>query len=120
MTRLPLAPERLSSALSVLQHRGPDGSGVWISPDRCWALGHTRLSIIGLDNGEQPMTSPDGTVHLIVNGDIREELRAQGCVFATDSDSEIALHLYQRVGMRVASRLRGEFAVVMPTNTNGR
>jgi asparagine synthase (glutamine-hydrolysing) len=119
MTRLPLAPERLSSALSVLQHRGPDGSGVWTSPDRCWALGHTRLSIIGLDNGEQPMTSPDGTVHLIVNGefygyrDIREELRAQGCLFATDSDSEIALHLYQRVGMRAASRLRGEFAVVI-------
>ena len=69
MTRQPLAPEHRDAALKVLFHRGPDGSGSWTSSDRRWVLGHTRLSIIGLNNGEQPMTSPDGTVHLVVNGE---------------------------------------------------
>ena len=119
MTRQPLAPEHRDAALKVLFHRGPDGSGSWTSSDRRWVLGHTRLSIIGLNNGEQPMTSPDGTVHLVVNGEfygyreIRDRLRASGCRFATDSDSEIALHLYQQRGMQVATELRGEFAVII-------
>ena len=119
MTRQPLASARIDSALSVLNHRGPDGSGVWTSNDGCWTLGHTRLSIIGLTNGEQPMASADGSVHSVVNGEfygyreIRAELRGQGCQFATESDSEIALHLYQQTGMQVASRLRGEFAAII-------
>jgi asparagine synthase (glutamine-hydrolysing) len=77
------------------------------------------LSIIGLNNGDQPMTSPDGKVHLVVNGEfygyqsIREELKHSGCQFATDSDSEIALHLYQQQGMLAAQSLRGEFAAVI-------
>src|SRR6478735_4519124 len=78
-----------------------DGTGIWTSRDGQWTLGHTRLSIIGLRNGSQPMTSPDGAVHVVVNGEfygyraLREDLRAKGYWFATDSDSEIALHLYR-------------------------
>ena len=119
MTRRALALERRDAALKALFHRGPDGFGSWTSHDAQWTLGHTRLSIIGLDNGDQPMTSPDGTVHMVVNGEfygyreIRERLRASGCRFATDSDSEIALHLYQERGMQCATELRGEFAVVI-------
>ncbi len=119
MTRRGLAPERRDAALKVLFHRGPDGFGSWTSPDGLWTLGHTRLSIIGLNNGDQPMTSPDGAVHSVVNGEfygyreIRERLRASGCRFATESDSEIALHLYQERGMQCANELRGEFAVVI-------
>lgn len=119
MTRRGLAPERRDAALKVLFHRGPDGSGSWTSPDGLWTLGHTRLSIIGLDNGDQPMSSPDGGTHLVVNGEfygyreIRERLRATGYRFATDSDSEIALHLYHERGMQCANELRGEFAVVI-------
>jgi asparagine synthase (glutamine-hydrolysing) len=77
------------------------------------------LSIIGLNNGEQPMTSPDGTVHLVVNGEfygyreIRDRLRAGGYKCSTESDSEIALHLYDERGMQVAAELRGEFAVII-------
>ena len=119
MTRRGLAPERRDAALEVLHHRGPDGSGAWTSANGLWTLGHTRLSIIGLTNGDQPMHTPDGNVHAVVNGEfygyreVRERLRAAGCIFATDSDSEIALHLYQERGMQCAHELRGEFAVVI-------
>jgi asparagine synthase (glutamine-hydrolysing) len=119
MTRRGLLPERRDAALRSLQHRGPDGSGSWTSRDGRWTLGHTRLSIIGLNNGEQPMTSPDGAVHLVVNGEfygyreIRDRLRASGYRFSTESDSEIALHLYDERGMQAASELRGEFAVII-------
>jgi asparagine synthase (glutamine-hydrolysing) len=118
-TRNGIAPERLAKALQVLHHRGPDGSGTWTSQDARWTLGHTRLSIIGLSNGDQPMTSPDGSVHMVVNGEfygyraIRDQLRAAGCRFATDSDSEIALHLYQQRGMQAMNQLRGEFAAII-------
>ena len=82
-------------------------------------LGHTRLSIIGLRNGSQPMTSPDGAVHVVVNGEfygyreLRERLRASGYRFSTESDSEIAVHLYRERGMQAATLLRGEFAMVI-------
>ncbi len=119
MTRRGLTAERRDAALRSLQHRGPDGSGSWTSRDGRWTLGHTRLSIIGLNNGNQPMTSPDGAVHLVVNGEfygyreIRDRLRASGYRFSTESDSEIALHLYDERGMQAASELRGEFAVII-------
>ena len=119
MTRRGLSSGRRDAALRSLQHRGPDGSGSWTSRDGRWTLGHTRLSIIGLNNGEQPMTSPDGAVHLVVNGEfygyreIRDRLRASGYGFSTESDSEIALHLYDERGMQAASELRGEFAAII-------
>src|SRR6478752_4900929 len=120
MTHRGLMPERRAAALKSLQHRGPDGSGSWTSRDGQWTLGHTRLSIIGLNNGSQPMTSPDGAVHMVVNGEfygyreIRERLRASGYRFTTESDSEIALHLYHDRGIQAAAtELRGEFAVVI-------
>ncbi len=115
---------KLEAALKVLHHRGPDSTGRWKSRDgRCF-LGHTRLSIIGLDNGWQPMTDPTGRVHMAVNGEfygykrIRDELRSQGYQFSTDSDSEIALHLYHRDGMNLAQELRGEYAVLIADQTN--
>src|SRR5215468_4574723 len=114
-----LEPKRLDRALESLHHRGPDAVGRWVSPDRRWFLGHTRLAIIGLDNGDQPMSNGAGDVHLVVNGEfygyraIRERLRAEGCRLATDSDSEIALHLYLRDGMNLGRHLRGEFAAVI-------
>ncbi|AGH45431.1 asparagine synthase (glutamine-hydrolyzing) [Paraglaciecola psychrophila] len=119
MTRNGLPADRCKAAINSLYHRGPDGSDSWTSNDGRWVLGHTRLSIIGLNNGEQPMISPDGAIHLVVNGEfygyreIREKLQASGYQFKTDSDSEIALHLYHERGMQVATELRGEFAVII-------
>lgn len=119
MTRSGLTSERRDKALKLLEHRGPDGAGIWTSHDGQWTLGHTRLSIIGLDNGSQPMVSPDGAVHMVVNGEfygyreIRERLQSIGYRFSTESDSEIALHLYHERGMQAPQLLRGEFAVII-------
>ena len=120
----PIGPERIDRALRALHHRGPDARGRWSPEGSDLFLGHTRLSIIGLDNGAQPMDSPDGRVHLAVNGEfygyraIREGLRDEGFSFSTDSDSEVALHLYEREGMGLCRRLRGEFAVLIADERN--
>jgi asparagine synthase (glutamine-hydrolysing) len=125
LLRRPLDPKRLDRALASLHHRGPDAVGKWTSPDGRWFLGHTRLSIIGLDNGDQPMSGAGGDVRLVVNGEfygykaIRERLRREGFAFATDSDSEIALHLYLRDGMNLGRHLRGEFAALLADRRNG-
>jgi asparagine synthase (glutamine-hydrolysing) len=125
LLREALEPKRLDRALESLHHRGPDSVGKWVSRDGRWFLGHTRLSIIGLDNGDQPIADTSGEVQIVVNGEfygyraIRERLRAEGCAFTTDSDSEIALHLYLREGMNLGRHLRGEFAVVIADRRNG-
>ncbi|ACL62811.1 asparagine synthase (glutamine-hydrolyzing) [Methylobacterium nodulans] len=115
----PLAPSTILAGLSAIRHRGPDERDIWLDPEAGVALGHTRLSIIGLSNGRQPIASQDGALQLIVNGEfydferIRAELQARGCVFRTQSDSEIALHLYREFGTAGLGRLRGEFALVL-------
>ena len=121
----PLQQDSLDRALKTLHHRGPDSVGKWVSPDGRWFLGHTRLSIIGLGNGDQPMSDASGDVRLVVNGEfygykaIRDRLRAEGCAFKTDSDSEIALHLYLREGMNLGRHLRGEFAALIADRRSG-
>ncbi|MDH4146726.1 MAG: asparagine synthase (glutamine-hydrolyzing) [Acidimicrobiia bacterium] len=114
-----LSEARVHTALRSIAHRGPDDSGVWFSADRRTMLGHVRLSIIGLDNGEQPLVDATGEVHCVVNGELygyrrqRDDLVAAGRRFATESDSEVALALYERYGADFAHHLRGEFAVVV-------
>ncbi len=109
----------LERATNALSHRGPDGSGRWVDPRAKVGLGHTRLSIIALDNGAQPIASEDGRLHMVVNGEfygyeaIRRDLEGRGHVFATESDSEIALHLYEEMGRECLTHLRGEFALVL-------
>lgn len=119
MTHQRLPEPRRQSALQVLHHRGPDAAATWTSQNGRWLLGHTRLSIIGLNNGEQPLSSPDNAIHAVINGefygykDIKTKLKSDGYTFTTDSDSEIAIHLYHQLGMDMASHLRGEFALVI-------
>ncbi|MBU6450969.1 MAG: asparagine synthase (glutamine-hydrolyzing) [Cyanobacteria bacterium REEB67] len=106
-------------ALTALAHRGPDGEGMWIDPDATVALGHTRLAIVGVDIGAQPIANEDGTIHLIVNGEfygyekIRSDLEGRGHTFVTRTDGEIALHLYEEYGLGCLKHLRGEFALVI-------
>ena len=117
--RAPVSPEALQRATDSLYHRGPDGHRHWISPDGHVALGHTRLSIIDLATGDQPIANEDSRIHIVVNGEfygyeaIRKELEASGHKLRTRSDSEIALHLYEDVSVQCLHRLRGEFAFVL-------
>lgn len=120
-----LNEQTLATALRSISHRGPDGTGAWFSPDRRTVLGHVRLSIIGVENGAQPMWNARGDIGLVCNGEfygyqsIREKLRREGFKFATDSDSEVALHLYDRFGTGFTKHLRGEFAIVIADQRSG-
>jgi asparagine synthase (glutamine-hydrolysing) len=117
-------PEAVEHATKALHHRGPDGRRHWISPDRQVALGHTRLSIIDLTTGDQPIANEDETRRIIVNGEfygyeaIQQELEEAGHRLRTRSDSEIALHLYEELGAHCLHRLRGEFAIVLWDGVN--
>lgn len=116
--------EALARATKILHHRGPDAQHEWVSRDRRVGLGHSRLSIIDLTTGDQPLTNEDHRLHLVVNGEfydferIRAELEKQGHVFSTHSDSEIALHLYEEYGTACLRYLRGEFALVLWDEAN--
>jgi asparagine synthase (glutamine-hydrolysing) len=112
----PIAPESLTQATQSLIHRGPDEQHHWIAPHGRVGLGHTRLTIIDLVTGAQPIANEDGRLRIVVNGEfydferIRRELETRGHQFRTRSDSEIALHLYEEMGPACLEHLRGEFA----------
>ncbi|WP_065187542.1 asparagine synthase (glutamine-hydrolyzing) [Shewanella woodyi] len=109
----------LTQSLIEINHRGPDENNIWMDEKGRAALGHARLSIIGLDNGLQPISADNGQLQIVVNGEfyefekIRSELQAKGYQFSTNSDSEIALHLYREYGIPGLERLRGEFSLVL-------
>src|SRR5262249_7014367 len=111
--------EELVRATNRLAHRGPDGQRTWLASDRRMGLGHTRLSIIDLATGDQPIASEDDRLHIVVNGGfydfarIQEDLRRRGHRLRTRSDSEIALHLYEERGTACLDQLRGEFAFIL-------
>jgi asparagine synthase (glutamine-hydrolysing) len=121
---LPVSEAVLQRATQSLYHRGPDGQRHWISQDSRVALGHSRLSIIDLTTGDQPIASEDERTRIIVNGEfydyeaIRRELERSGHQLRTRSDSEIALHLYEDLGPQCLHRLRGEFALVVWDETS--
>jgi len=107
-----------ASALELLAHRGPDGSGVFT--DDHVQLGHVRLSIIDLtDAGCQPMSSADGRYVVTYNGEIynylelRAELAALGERFTSQSDTEVLLAAYRVWGSACVARFRGMFAFVL-------
>ena len=118
-------PERaLQRATVALRHRGPDGEGTWISPSGRAGLAHTLLAITDPE-GHQPITSEDGRLHIIHNGQfydyrrIRASLEQKGHRFRTRSDSEIALHLYEDLGPACLKHLRGQFAFVIWNEESG-
>ncbi|MBK7895254.1 MAG: asparagine synthase (glutamine-hydrolyzing) [Candidatus Promineifilaceae bacterium] len=113
----PICPERLGRMVATLRHRGPDESGLYFFEDVAASvgLGHARLSIIDLVSGQQPLSNEDGTLWITYNGEIfnYRELRAEleaTHVFATDSDTELIVHLYETYGADCLPRLNGQFA----------
>lgn len=117
--RGPVQPAVLERAARSLYHRGPDGQRQWVSADRRVGLAHARLSIIDLTTGDQPISSENGRTRIVVNGEfygyeaIQRELQQRGHRLSTKSDSEIALHLYEDLGVHCMEHLRGEFALVL-------
>jgi len=106
-----------SSDAKTLQHRGPDGQGIHISTDKKVALAHTRLAILDLSpSGHQPMSVANGRYWITFNGEIynfrelRSQLEAEGEKFHSQTDTEVILKLYQRVGPKCVTYLRGMFA----------
>ncbi len=104
----------LSSMIGAIAHRGPDENGIYV--DQNAGLGHMRLSIVGLEDGQQPMKNARGDVVISYNGEVfnyvelRDDLIAQGHVFQTSSDTEVILHLYDELGPDCVKKLNGDFA----------
>lgn len=110
----PVSKQEIKAMNATLVHRGPDGEGVWCAGNI--GLGHRRLSIIDLAGGAQPMSSGDGQVTVVFNGEIynflelKAELSTRGHVFRTRSDTECIINGYLEWGVDVVEHLRGMFA----------
>ncbi|MGH7045998.1 MAG: asparagine synthase (glutamine-hydrolyzing) [Stellaceae bacterium] len=118
----PSAP--LAKMAAALRHRGPDGDGRYRSGDV--GMVQTRLAIIDLDTGDQPLFEPGGAA-LIANAEIYNylELRAEldatrPIAYATRSDCELPLHLYRRHGLDFTLHLRGMYAMALHDPVAGR
>jgi asparagine synthase (glutamine-hydrolysing) len=113
----PVDRELVVRMTTCLAHRGPDAQGLHLW--RGAAIGHRRLSIIDLATGDQPIFNEDGTVGVILNGeiynfrDLRAELEGHGHRFATRSDTETIVHAYEQWGERCVERLAGMFAFAL-------
>jgi asparagine synthase (glutamine-hydrolysing) len=101
----------------VITHRGPNDDGFYVGPGI--GLGMRRLSIIDLETGKQPISNEDGTIWVVLNGEIynfrqkRRELESRGHSFATSTDTEIIVHLYEEYGRRCVEHLRGMFCFAL-------
>ena len=103
---------------NLIVHRGPDAEGEFLenTDDYILAMGMRRLSIIDLNNGNQPIYSEDKTKVIVFNGEIynyqalKNQLIEQGCIFKTNSDTEVILSLYEKQGPESFGKLDGMFA----------
>jgi asparagine synthase (glutamine-hydrolysing) len=115
----PAAKPAVQAMVRSLERRGPDSQGIADWPHAI--LGHRRLAILDLSPaGHQPMLSDDGRVGLVFNGciynfrDLRRELEQSGCLFRSNSDTEVLLHGYRQWGIdRLLERARGMFALAV-------
>lgn len=117
--------EKLLKSMNAAQaHRGPDGEGYCV--DGPVGLGQLRLAIIDREHGMQPLYSKDKSLVIVYNGevynyvDLRQELQAEGCEFATESDTEVVLQAYAAWGMKAFDRLNGMFALAIHDKKAGK
>ena len=128
-----VSPDILKSMTDTLIHRGPDDEGYYLNAScgelgEKWfcsgdtgnvALGHRRLSIIDISSGQQPMSSADGQLWLVFNGEIynypalKKQLVTQGYQFKTNSDTEVIIYAYREWGVDCVNHLRGMFAFAL-------
>jgi len=113
----PRARAALPAMTAALAHRGPDADGFHF--DGPIGFGHRRLKVIDLEGSRQPLLSADGAIAVVYNGEIynfrelRRELAAQGCVFATKGDGEVLVHGWRRWGRGLLDRIAGMFAFAL-------
>lgn len=114
----------ISTMVSSLHHRGPDDQGIY--QDSRVALGMTRLAVIDVHpSGHQPMSTPDGNIWIVYNGEIynfrqeRQILEARGYSFRSTSDTEVVLRMYEHYGDNFLIRLRGIFALAIYDKRKG-
>jgi asparagine synthase (glutamine-hydrolysing) len=134
-----LSLDQLRAMTDSILHRGPDDEGLWLSPpsqqanflaNPTWnsgvALGFRRLAIIDLDTGRQPMSNEDQSIRLVFNGEIynyrelRHRLEASGHRFASQSDTETIVHLYEDLGTDCFKHFNGMFAIAIWDSTKDR
>jgi asparagine synthase (glutamine-hydrolysing) len=104
----------LERMMGMVRHRGPDEWG--LHADRGVGLASARLSIVDLSGGRQPIHNEDGSIWITFNGEIfnylelREELLGRGHIFATHTDTEVIVHLYEEKGLECVRELNGQWA----------
>lgn len=110
-------PNLIDRMMAAIAHRGPDGQGKYLSGPV--GLGQTRLAIIDLSTGDQPMTNERRNIWLVYNGEIynfkelREELLKRGHIFRSASDTEVIVHAYEEYGPECVKHFRGMFAFAL-------
>lgn len=117
-------PLTILQMLAQIPYRGPDASGIY--SEQGTALGHTRLSVIDLESGQQPMHNEDRSLWVTSNSEIfnyvelKEELTRKGHRFETRSDTEVILHLYEEYGESCVERFNGQWAFAVWDARRGR
>lgn len=115
-------PELIKKMMGSLAHRGPDSSGYY--RDRQVAMGHTRLAIIDLHSGSQPLSNENETIWITFNGEIynylelRDELISKGHTFRTKSDTETIIHAWEEWGELCFERFNGQWALALWDSKN--
>jgi asparagine synthase (glutamine-hydrolysing) len=113
----PILEERLRQMAAMIRHRGPDQFGIYL--DEKAGLASARLRIIDLEGGQQPIANENETLWIVFNGEIfnyvelRSKLEGLGHCFATHTDTEVVLHLYEEQGPECLGQLNGQFAIAI-------
>lgn len=113
----PVSRDLMAQMTNLISHRGPDESGIYL--DGPVGMGSTRLSIIDLSNGHQPMSNERGDIWIVFNGEIwnykalRKEFLEKGHQFRTNSDTETIIHAYEEYGADCIAHLNGMFGLAI-------
>jgi len=111
----PVSENILTNMLTVIRHRGPDESGLYLSKNI--GIGSVRLSIIGIASGQQPISIRNERYWIVYNGELfnyielRQELEALGCSFKTETDTEVVVQAYAQFGASCLNKFNGQYAI---------